>query len=294
MPNYTSHMIMANHVLSKMKKNLKTEVSISDLSIASIGQDFTYMDSKLFEQTHNENVQSFFINLIGDIKTKKLQDTSKIMAYLYGHIAHFCLDSTLHPFIYAKEKETKKVTLFSSHTTIEYWIDDYLNSLSRKPIPVQKILKEEHFLDSLVKEVIDQVYHKTYQKKKASKTYQKTLWALKGLDYVSKFPTKGNTLFYELLNYKAYFSKNKISCDTLLNQNHELWISPFSGYQSHESLNDLYQKSIIKALELSETASQFLYGNLSLQKVKKAFSDISYDTGVHCTQGKKFIYTNKK
>lgn len=60
------------------------------------------------------------------------------MSYLYGQIAHYALDSTLHPFIYAKELTTKKVGLISKHTTTEYLIDNYLSE-EKKGLTPNKI-----------------------------------------------------------------------------------------------------------------------------------------------------------
>lgn len=294
MPNYTSHIIMAEDFFRKLFHNIKLDISYSDICIASIGQDFTFFDGKLFDKTHTEKVQDFFLNLITYIKDHKLYENPKAMAYLYGHIAHFSLDSTLHPFIYAKEASTKKVTLFPSHTTIEYLIDEYLLQSFSHHNSIDHILKDGTILDKTTIQMIDELYHSTYQYKKTSHIYKRTLWALKVLDKVTNIKSKDQKLMNRLLRYKTYFEKNHISKDFLLNSTHQEWQSPFSGKKSTESCSDLYSKSVIKSLELTEEAHRFLYGNSTLQRVQKAFPNISYDTGIDCSVGKKFIYTNQK
>lgn len=294
MPNYTSHIIMAEDFFIQLAEHIKLDISYQDIGIASIGQDFTFSDSGLFNKTHTEKVQSFFLNLTTYIKNHKLCENSKAMAYLYGHIAHFSLDSTLHPFIYSREKATHRVTILPPHTTIEYFIDDYLFQSSSKKDSINQILLEGNILDKMTTQMIDEIYQTTYQHGNVSHIYKQTLWALKLLDKVANIRLGEQRLVSRLLNYKTYFEKNHISKDFLLNSTHQEWQSPFSGKKSTETLDDLYSKSIIKSLELTEEVHHFLYGNATLQKVKKAFPNTSYDTGIDCFFGKKFIYTKKK
>lgn len=292
MPNYTSHIIMAEQFFTQLVHNIKTDVTYPDICIASIGQDFTFSDSRLFDKAHTEKVQDFFLNLMTYIKEHKLYGNAKVMAYLYGHIAHFALDSTLHPFIYAKEISTKKVHLFPTHTTIECLIDDYLLQNLSNYDSINHTLKEGSIFNKTTTQMINEVYQLTYQHKKTSSIYQRTLWALKFLDRVANIKSKDERLLNKLLHYKTYFEKNHISKDFLFNSSHQEWQSPFSGKRSTETFQDLYSKSIIKSLELTEVAHYFLYGNIALKKIKNAFPNISYDTGIDCRFGKKFIYTN--
>ena len=186
MPNYTSHIIMATDFYNTLIDDLKIYVPSDDIILSSIGQDFTFFNAKLFDKTHTEKVQCFFLNLITYIKKNKLFDNPKIMAYLYGQIAHFSLDSTVHPFIYAKEKETNKVTIFPPHTTVEYFIDDYLKEISNNDDKLDSILKSNNFLDNEINLMINEVYGKTYSQKKVNTTYKKTFKAIKALHKVSK------------------------------------------------------------------------------------------------------------
>ncbi|MCI8347423.1 MAG: hypothetical protein HFJ12_05725 [Bacilli bacterium] len=294
MPNYTSHIIMAEDFFIQLPQHIKLDISYQDIGIASIGQDFTFSDSRLFDKTHTERVQDFFLNLTAYIKKHRLYENPKAMAYLYGHIAHFSLDSTLHPFIYSRENATHKVTFFPLHTTIEYFIDDYLFQSSSKKDSINQILLEGNILDKMTTQMIDEIYQITYQHGNISHIYKQTLWALRLLDKIANIKLGNQRLITKVLNYKTYFEKNHISKDFLLNSTHQEWRSPFSGEKSTENFDDLYSKSIVKSLELTEEVHHFLYGNATLQKVKKAFPNTSYDTGIDCSFGKKFIYTNHK
>ena len=71
MANYTSHAIMANEVYKQLKDINKIEINNDYLNFFSMGQDFTFTDSNLFDETHNLYSKAFFINTIKYIKENK-------------------------------------------------------------------------------------------------------------------------------------------------------------------------------------------------------------------------------
>lgn len=293
MPNYVSHAIMAEEYSKTINHELNKYLEIDNEKIKtfSIGQDYTFSNGKLFEKTHNENVQAFFINLITYITKNKLYNDDTVMSYLYGQIAHYALDSTLHPFIYAKELTTKKVGLISKHTTTEYLIDNYLSE-EKKGLTPNKInyshINEKNFNKDLEK-LINEVYQKTYHIADTTKAYKKTLLALKALIKASKLKFRDKLILKKFLKYEKFFKENNITKDYILNKNNEYWENPFSKEKETDSFNNLYQKAINKAINLTIEANNYIYGKRNLKKLVLAFPNESYDTGIDCKYEKKLV-----
>lgn len=282
-------------VLRKEREFL-LDIDKNKVKMFSIGQDYTFFNPELFEKTHNENVQSFFINLLNYIAENKLYDDDDVMTYLYGQIAHFALDSTLHPYIYSKEKNTRKTGFFSQHTTTEYFIDDYLTHKKYKIFPDTLdygFLNGDNLYTKNLEELINDVYSKTYKESKTSKTYKKTLVAIKSLIKASKLKIGDKVLLKRILKYEKYFRENKIDEEYFLNRGRNIWTNPFSGKISTESFEDLYKKAINKAIELTKEANDFLYRKRNIDKLVIAFPNISYDTGIDCKYGKSFKYLKR-
>lgn len=101
MANYTSHAIMSEKLYNNLKsKNmLKVNIDINHLKLFSLGQDLTFVGRETFLDTHLNNSRKFFIDTIKYIRDNHLENDPLIMSYLYGHIAHYALDITIHPLI---------------------------------------------------------------------------------------------------------------------------------------------------------------------------------------------------
>ncbi|MDO5564981.1 MAG: zinc dependent phospholipase C family protein, partial [Eubacteriales bacterium] len=55
---------------------------------------------------HTKKTNEFIITLINYIKLNYYSNNSEVIAFLYGFISHYILDSTIHPYIYYKTGES--------------------------------------------------------------------------------------------------------------------------------------------------------------------------------------------
>lgn len=59
---------------------------------------------------HHKKINDYFLSLINYINDKKYYSNGQVMTYLYGHICHFVLDTTIHPLtIYNTGVYDKKI-----------------------------------------------------------------------------------------------------------------------------------------------------------------------------------------
>src|SRR5574344_569280 len=54
---------------------------------------------------HTKKTQDYLINLINYIKYNYYSNNPEVIAFLYGMISHYVLDTTTHPYIYYKTGE---------------------------------------------------------------------------------------------------------------------------------------------------------------------------------------------
>ncbi len=73
---------------------------------------------ELASRFHSQSGQEFFANAV------KATDSEAARAYLYGVLAHYCLDSACHPFVNRMDAEGE-----APHTALESEFDRYLMAL---------------------------------------------------------------------------------------------------------------------------------------------------------------------
>ena len=117
MPNIITHKIFAEEVLKKISKK-----DIEDIIeryhqiyyIGSNGPDFLFFQhakpweamkshtlNRLGSAMHAGKVNAFYEVAIREVKRQKNVEVKEMMmAYLFGHLCHWALDKTTHPYIF--------------------------------------------------------------------------------------------------------------------------------------------------------------------------------------------------
>ena len=125
MASYISHAQMAFETYNKLKeeKILRTEIDSKLMTTFSHGIDLSLYNYL----THNTKTQEFLLNFLKKVKTERQIENPSIVAMLYGHICHYFLDTTLHPYVYYLEKGTQRVKgqFVSGHTLVESYLNAY-------------------------------------------------------------------------------------------------------------------------------------------------------------------------
>ena len=137
MPSGYAHYRFGNQIIPSMPADVRGPVlrnrALFDMGLH--GPDFLFFHS-FFKKTHLYQLGSFYHQMRGyDFFTKMCahitaDPSEAATAYLYGLLAHYCLDSTCHPFIYDMTDDTGL-----EHSVLETEFDRYLMSLDgiRKP-----------------------------------------------------------------------------------------------------------------------------------------------------------------
>lgn len=299
MPSYISHAIMGEEVYEKAHKDenlFKIEISKEELKGYSLGIDLSLLSKNTLKDPQNCNTREFFLKMLKYIKENRLIEQNSIISLLYGHIAHYFLDINTHPFIYYIETGCQKVGPISTHNLIEGYLSSYLaNSILGKDI---MDIRSDYFnkltlLDVEITKLLNSIYGEIYGDYQIIRTYRKTIGIFNILENILKSGLFSKKQLIKLSQFDKFLEMNNLTISELVNKNHSVYLNPITGEKKSESFIELYDKSIEMTLEVILLVNKYLYSNSSLETLETVFTDLSYDTGVPCSQGKKFIYTRK-
>lgn len=289
MPSYKTHAIHGEMILPSI--NNRIEINKEDLKAFCMGPDALILtDYKLFELQHIRSTRKYFKTLIKLIKDNKLQDNSETMAFLYGQLDHFILDMIMHPLIYYMTENLPKEHLMEPHGIVENLIDDYV---------VQKFDRNDEFYyhkvtisDRKLIKLVNDAYYKVYHSKNISFKYSMGMILINIYDSLIRrdksFLAKS---VMKLINFGdvSYHNDYKRVLP-YLNLEHNLWLNPETGEESHASFDNLWEKASEVALETIQDVNMYLYQD---KKLKNSIinNDTSFNTGLPCDKGqtKRFV-----
>lgn len=325
MPSSVTHNYFSHDVYNKLSNNIRKKIKpcFNEYKVFSQGPDpFFFYDFHLTKKSKeifkiNHAMQHLLINkhflfLINYINDKKYYSNSMVMAYLYGQICHFVLDTTCHPFIIyytgmynKKDKNTYKYN--GLHEEMEYYIDCYFIFERNKIMPKKyKAYKELfcnlNFNNELI-DTVDNVSYKVYGFKDVSKIYLKSI--------------KDMERFYHVFNYDRYGLKKIIYCimDIVfgntaikkkelsfhidpnsklfyLNKAKASWNHPCVKDEIYNySFLELYDMAIKKAINIiNEIDNMLELGKVDTGKVENLFKNLNYGTGKDCDLNLEYKY----
>jgi len=312
---YTHH-IFTEDVFKSLDLEIKDRFQSSLDLFKLFGKSFDilfFIDFKLGRFAHANDVNLYFKYIIKYIKENNLESNSDVLAYLYGSICHYVLDSVVHPYVFYKTgnyiyKDKNTLKYKSGHGTLEYMIDSimYQNRNNKdiyKTKLAKKVFPKIRFSEEL-KGILNYTYENVFKVNNYSKTIYKGVRNYKlCLKFImcSRFGVK--KFFYKIIDSmnlvsiplasNCYYYK-KIN-NEVLNLEHQKWCYPVSKNKVyHYSFYDLYDIAMIRAQKLITIIDNYLLTeNISFDKVLKEIGNISYVTGVSLSENqvmKYFLY----
>lgn len=260
------------------------------------------------EYFHTHKTGEFLITLTNYIKYNYYASKSDVMAYLYGMISHYVLDTTFHPYVYYKTGEFKKnvkdtYIYNSKHHEFETAIDRYLIKLRENVIPYKYKLYKEVFnisaLSNDLKDVINFTYRETFHINDFDKVLLHSIKDMRLAFKLLRYDKIGiKYRFYKLidiisskktlkLKFVSYYYKTDMD---FLNEEHKTWYYPTNKRKKYNmSFRDLYIKALSDALHIIKEVDAYIYDNKKVN-LEKLFKDLSYKTGVPLKQRQELKY----
>ena len=318
MPNIITHKIFAEEVLKKISKK-----DIEDIIeryhqiyyIGSNGPDFLFFQhakpweamkshtlNRLGSAMHAGKVNAFYEVAIREVKRQKNVEVKEMMmAYLFGHLCHWALDKTTHPYIFYRTGNCKGVSA-GYHHRFESMMDTMMlekyHNINIKDYRSYEICEyNESILKSSSRIYVPaakEVYHvevKVHDLRETLNSWydvQKLLYdpnhvkyaILKGIEGVIRKPwaISGNIV------------KSKIDDRyDVLNEEKRVWYHPCDDHiSSNESFLELFDKGIFTAISVIEKAYGCIEYDAGIDGVMDILQDQAYDTGM--AQGKQMQF----
>lgn len=318
MPATITHAYFAEDLFNLLDKNTKNKIKENKKKLMMFSQSTDPLMFYIISPTngkkirnlqhiaHTEKTNDFFKNTITFIKDNKYYEKQDVLAFLYGFICHFVLDSNVHPFIFYKTGEFIKDDIKTyKYNGLHHNMESYLDNYMLKKHNITKInLKKFCFsLKPFTKElnkVISYSFLKTYNINNMDKIY---LNSLKQMNFfVTAFrldPHKYKSHIYRFIDKftpPKTFKLEAISYNIVdkkidyLNNNHKEWNYPINKkFKSHKSFEELYQDSLIEAKNIIEKVNNYFFKNQNLE-IDSLFHNRNYLTGVDCKIKKKQKY----
>lgn len=298
MPSYISHAIMGNDLFDISNKNniFRIPITRDELRGYSLGADLAILSNKIKKDPHNYYTQAFFLNMIKYIKENKLNEDSHVMSLLYGHIAHYFFDINAHPLIFYIEQGCQKVGPIPSHHLVEGYLSSYLSEqiLNQNVMSINpEFFSNVNMNEKEIIKLLDTIYGKIYNDSRITRIYKKTLMIFKSLHTFIKNSSVSKKFLITFTRFNEFMFKNRLNESIINNDVKETYLNPVTGEKHNESFIELYYKSLDMTLDAIIKVNSYLYGNMSLSSLENVFKDLSYDTGVSCSYGKKLIYVRK-
>ncbi|MBR3617460.1 MAG: hypothetical protein IKN46_02155, partial [Acholeplasmatales bacterium] len=284
MPSSVTHNFFSHDVYEKLNKNIKSLIKpcLNEYAVFAQGPDpYFFYDfhltrrskevSKINKAMQHTLINNHFITLINYIKDNNYYSNPMVMAYLYGQVCHYALDTTCHPYIiyYAgmydeKDKDTYKYN--GLHEEMEYYIDCYFiwnrKHILPKNYKVYKNIFCKMYFNKEIKDVIDTVTGNVYGFSDVSNKYYKSIKDMKKFYYVFNYDKYGiKKRIYRIMDKLCpgnIIRKEELSFHIdpnsklyYLNIKKETWYHPCNKNESYNySFFELYDIALNKAASI--------------------------------------------
>lgn len=246
---------------------------------------------KLGSKMHREHCGDIIAYGLEGVKEEDSFFIDEKIAYIFGYICHYALDSMAHPFIYSRagmykkhQKETFK--FITSHKVMELAIDchmaKYLYNQDINEIKMYEFIDvgekipesiEKGYMGVLKQFFEDIINNLSYGFVNESYMYIKKAWELLYDPYFRKRrflkPTGLSTLFHPINPYDRDY----------MNESREKWPDPITNDMSNKTFYEIFEDSVEMAVELINTSIRYLKGNISFEFMRSKIGNFSFLTG---------------
>lgn len=310
MPNIITHKLFAQDVKQDLRKqDIKQiiEKHTHLFYIGSNGPDFLFFShikpwqahkshklNRLGSRMHASHVNDFYRVAIDCIKQQKDMETKDaMMAYLFGHLCHWALDKTTHPYIFHRtgnckgvsagyhhrfesmmdtmmlyQKEGIDIKEFKSYEICEF-DDVMLKSIARLYVPIARAVYHEELKVNELRESLTSWYD---VQRMLYDPLNTKYCILKGIETMVHKPWK--------------ISGNIVKCRIderydILNEQKKVWCHPCDEHiHSNASFMELFKDATCTALQVIEKAYGCIEYDGDIQGLLDELQDAAYDSGM--------------
>lgn len=319
MPNLITHKIFAEEVLHRLQNKTMQRMIRDNEQLYYIGSNgpdplFFYeatpwnlfhnnFVSDIGNALHCGHVNAFYISAIHQIqKQKHIKIKERMLAYMFGHICHWAIDSSAHPYIYYRTGDCTGMSL-NYHHRFESILDETVLRTYRNMTIQQFHFPDICLFDTDMLQAIARIYVpvtkeifsidlRVFDLRKALEGWHAAQTWL----YDPKHIKINAWSIYESMHRNTWQmsgnivpNQNENNID-VMNETHMLWKHPCDDtITSTASFPDLFDTAIDLAVDAIETAYQCTYHQLPESAITSLLKDHAYDTGMSGFQKMNFF-----
>lgn len=244
---------------------------------------------------HENFTRDYFETLINYIKYNGYACKSEVIAFLYGTISHYILDSNIHPFVIyktgvfnPKDKNTYPYNML--HEEMESMLDAYFISLREHILPrkfkAYKFCFEEFCFSDTLTEIIDFTFTQVFDTRNMTKFYKRAISDMRFFYLIFRYDPHGfKKRFYHIVDFVSPCSfrrKTPLSYDlkikySFFNREHKTWYNPTSKkIKNKTSVLEIYTSSLKECVDTIEKVNRYIYEDEG--DLKTILKNVSYTT----------------
>ena len=299
-----THYYFARDLYKKLDKNTKKKLKDyqDTMYLFSQGADILFFSishkvRQLSKDIHQINTKNLFLNMIKYIKENNLENDYELRAFIYGFVAHYALDISIHPYANYKgnkfdKKDKSTYKNKGLHNKLEQYIDAYFIN-KRENIEAHKYKSYNYLFNYKISKnlskMIDDVIFDTHNYKHASKAFihsrfnMKFLYHLMRYDkykikyHIYRFIDKITPKYWIRFTPVSYYSPLD-NDNYYLNLDHKTWCYPiYRDMKSNKSVLEIYDDALNKAVDMIKTINTF-----DMYKINEIFLNLSMSNGYPC------------
>lgn len=251
--------------------------------------------SKLGNTMHSTRINAFYKKALEIIQQQTNEEIKeRMIVYLLGHLMHWALDKSVHPYIFywtgASEKvhmdhhhriesdiDLKLLHRFKKMEAKQYqsyeicsYDDSMLQAIARLYVPIAKEVYHVDLKVHDIREALDQwkFLQKLFQDPNGKK---------------ERVIAQVEKLFNIPWRFRSYLLKQYEEEYDVLNEEHRMWVHPCDDtISSHQSFLELFEEGLTLALPLLNKAYECMKKGQDEQEIIKILKNQSYDTSMSC------------
>jgi hypothetical protein len=283
MPDFWSHIVAGDLIIDRLEDNTLKNIIKQNRTIYNLGCQgpdlFFYNDfwswikekrgPKIGSLLHQKNIKPFFIESLSYLKSMYHHHNFPILlSYFSGFLAHYTVDKTAHPFVFAKQKSPNQ------HKLLEINLDTYLvEEIWGKKVyslsPIEQIDLGNELPDIIIdyyKYILNKSHNHNLEIKLINDSYQ-------DFKRIMKFfysPYKIKKLSFKILNPLVPLNLDTLSYPTKINYK-------VLSEEDYLKFKELILDGVKEGLKLIEIMKGYLQDELENSALEVAFQGINFE-----------------
>ncbi|WP_018248415.1 zinc dependent phospholipase C family protein [Orenia marismortui] len=283
MPDFWSHIIGGELILKQLEDHTLKRIIQDNKKIFNLGCQgpdlFFYNDfwpwikekrgPEIATKLHQKNIKSLFIESINYLKNNRThKDFSFLLSYFAGFLAHYTVDKMTHPFVFAKQKNSKQHKLLEINLDT-YLVKDIWNKKAYNLSPTSRINLGKNLPAILIDyyiHILDRSHNHSTKNKVINDSYRD----LKKVLNIFYSPYKIKKIAFKSFNPISPINLKTLSYPTKINHN-------ILTEEDYLHFKELLLAGVDEGIRLIKITKDYLQDELNNSELKVAFEEINFE-----------------